>query len=165
MRRRKRERHHKWQTDWEVEMRREMRDGLKWGETFEDQQVNHSFDNCVGFSLWCLVMMLVWCACLLHPLQSGTHYNQVFKAGRNLRLINALCWVCVYMYPSFFACVAATVMFYMWKSNVTYRGLMCAFGILQRVFQLWSLWMISHSHTGLCVWVCAFWEFLWHIYT
>lgn len=33
---------------------------------------------------------------------------------------------------------------------VTYKGLMYAFGALQRVFQPWSLWMIWHSHTGLC---------------
>ena len=54
---------------------------LKWGETFEDQQVNHSFDNCVvGSSLWgsaTLFVILCVCVCVyavcLHV--SFTHYN------------------------------------------------------------------------------------------
>lgn len=63
---------------------REMRDVLKWEETFEDQQVNHPFDNCVGSSLWCSSMgvcahVCVCCVlafvCCLHPLQPRIHYK------------------------------------------------------------------------------------------
>lgn len=95
---RKRERHQKWWTDWEVEMQREM-DWLKWGETFKDQHVNHSFDNCVGFSLRCPVMV---CVCDVHvsfTLCNLGHIGLVcafWKFLWHVQYIHKSCPVCSY---------------------------------------------------------------------
>ena len=80
--------------------------------------------------------------------------------GHMVTFFAYVCSIYVIICQAFFAVVAATVMFHKPKSSVTYRGLMCAFGKHQRVFQPWSLWMIWHSHARSCVWVCAVSKFL-----
>lgn len=99
MRHRKREKHQKGQTNWEVEMQTGEEWEMYWNEwrplkisRWIIPLINASAFRC-GAQPWCLCVWLyvclyavLACACRLHPLQSGTHWNHVFKAENFLLL-------------------------------------------------------------------------------
>lgn len=76
-----------------------------------------------------------------------------------------VCMIVVYHHMSAFLsmyCCHHGVSYVKEQRDILYRGLMCAFGKLQRVFHPWSLWMIWRSHTGLCV--CEHFENFFDVY-